>query len=532
MSNENVKQVDPQSMFADSNMKNPAALLDKWKGLIEFHNESIAPIKSYKTKLNTAILLENQNKALYDNGYMTIESCNGVCNSGAFGNYGASPNANATAAAYGGVGSRGGWGPGSHYQYNGSPQHPNDFYAPGDARVPTTLLPMVRRVFPELLANELFSVQPMSTPVGLVFGLRYKYSSNPLSCLGPNDSFCPTQSVNGAEGWWSDSTKEAGYQYLNTAQTGVTAPGLTGLGVQAAGATAAGSCFDFLAEDRGVAQVLSYFECSNKIPSMTLEIEKTAVEAGTRRISSKWCLELEQDLKAMHNLDIDNEMVSALSYELQAEIDRELLNRAIQVCLNAGIGKGFSFWKPQAADGRWMAERNAVLYAKILRESQLIAIRNRLGSANWIVATPSVVSLLQLLPQFKNFEIGSSIDPKIGTARVGTLGNFRVYQDTRTEAQYLTGARVARLDYILLGYLGGKPGESGIVFAPYIPAMIQRTVGPNDFSPRIGMITRYGVVDHLFGASLFYHLIIIKDLDQMTTCAGCAPTDCSNRIFQ
>jgi hypothetical protein len=42
--------------------------------------------------------------------------------------------------------------------------------------------------------------------------------------------------------------------------------------------------------------------------------------------------------------------------------------------------------------------------------------------------------------------------------------------------------------------------------------MVQRTIGPNDFSPRVGMLTRYGVVDHIFGASLYYHLVIIKDL--------------------
>lgn len=529
MNTQNKYQVDLAGMVegnADS-----SRLLNEWRDVLDYHDEDVAPIKSAKVRKNTAILLENQKRALINNGYL-VESCNGVCDSGAFGNYGAGSNANATAAAYGGIGTRGGWGPGSHYPNSTAPQHPNDFYAPGDARVPTTLLPMVRRVFPELLANELFSVQPMQTPVSLVYGLRYKYSSNPLSCLGPNDSFCPSQTTNGAEGWWSGNTKEMGYQYLNTAQTGVTAPGLTGLGVQAAGATAAGSCFDFLDEDRGVAQVLSYFECSNKIPTMTLEIEKAAVEAGTRRISSKWCLELEQDLKAMHNLDIDSEMIAGLSYELQAEIDRELLNRAIQVCLNAGINRGFSFWKPQVADGRWMAEKNVVLYAKIIREANLISIRNRLGAANWLVATPSVVTLLQLLPGFKSFEVNSSIDPKVGTARVGTLGQFRVYQDTRTEAQYLSGARAARIDYILLGYLGNKAGESGIVFAPYIPAMIQRGQGANDFSPRIGLITRYGVIDHLFGAQYFYHLIVIKDLDQMTTCAGCAPTDCSGRIFQ
>lgn len=521
------ENAEAQSMIQESDAQR---LLRKWAPLLEAKDAEIAPIKNYKTKLNTAILLENQERALRNDGYpvgMINESCNGICNSGTFGNYAAGSNANTSLGSYT-LGGRGGYGAGSHWIGSGTPQHPNDFYAPGDARVPQTLMPMVRRVFPELLANELFSVQPMTSPVGLIFGLRYRYSDDPLSCLGPNDSFCPAATSfaaqqNGSEGWWGPDAYEAGYQYLNTQHTGTSAVGLSG-----------NSCVSFIQQDKGVAALLSYFECSNKIPGMTLEIEKTAVEAGTRRISTKWCLELEQDLKAMHNLDIDSEMVAALSYELQAEIDRELLMRAINVCLNSGLGKGYSFWKPQVADGRWFAEKNVVLYAKILREAQLMGVRNRLGAANWIVATPSVVSMLQLLPQFRNFETSANLDPKVGQARVGTLGQFRVYVDTRTEAQYQAGYRGTRLDYILLGYLGNKPGESGIVFAPYIPAMIQRTVGPNDFSPRIGMLTRYGIADHLFGSSLFYHMIVIKDLDAALDCDTCArvASNCEAAMYQ
>lgn len=38
--------------------------------------------------------------------------------------------------------------------------------------------PLVRRVFSKLIANELVSVQPMSSPSGLLFGLDYSYSDN------------------------------------------------------------------------------------------------------------------------------------------------------------------------------------------------------------------------------------------------------------------------------------------------------------------------------------------------------------------
>ncbi len=504
-------------------------LVRKWAPVLDAQTDGSAPVRGTRLRQNTAVMLENQHNALVNEGYISRNLLrennfnSGATGTGTMTNYN---NNGIGGTDISGLPStdRGGVGIGSHYTTTGKPSHPNDFYAPGDARVPQTLLPMVRRVFPELLANELFSVQPMSSPVGLVFGLRYKYDADPLSCLGPNDSYCPpatslADQQNASAGWWGPDGEEAGYQLLNTRHTGTSASGLVG-----------SADFPFVDSDKGVAALMSYFEFSNKISGMTLEIEKTAVEAGTRRIATKWSLELEQDLKAMHNIDIDSEMVAGMSYELQAEIDRELLMRAIQVCLSGSSGKTYSFWKPYLADGRWMAEKNVVLYAKIIREAQLIGVRNRQGAANWLVVTPTVASMLQLLPQFRNFEVSASIDPKVGQARLGTLGNFRVYVDTRTEGQYQGGVagRSARVDYVLMGYLGSKAGESGIIFAPYIPAMIQRTTGVNDFSPRLGMITRYGVVDHLFGSHNFYHLIVIKDLDSVpTACAStlsCAPT--------
>jgi hypothetical protein len=293
---------------------------------------------------------------------------------------------------------------------------------------------------------------------------------------------------------------------LNTAFTGVTAAGLSGLG--------AGSDFAFDASDMGVAQLLSYFEQSANIPQMTLEVEKTAVEAGTRRLATKWSIELEQDIMNMNGIDIDAELTNAMSYEIQAEIDREMVMRMIQVALNAGTA-GYSFWEPAQADGRWFAERGVDLYARIVTEANRIAIRNRRGPANFIIATPRVCTILQLLPEFKAFSINGQVQQfPNGVARVGSLaGQFNLYRDTRTEAQYLGGSRATAIEYCLLGYKGSEFWDTGIVYCPYIPVMVQRAIGPNDWSPRVGMLTRYGVIDHLYGSQNFYHLIIMKNLD-------------------
>jgi hypothetical protein len=203
-----------------------------------------------------------------------------------------------------------------------------------------------------------------------------------------------------------------------------------------------------------------------------------------------------------------------MSYEIQAEIDREMVVRMIQVALNAGSPNGYSFWYAASADARWLGERNRDFYSKIIVEANRIAIRNRRGSANFIIATPRVCAILEMLPEFTWMPVNGNVNTQpTGIAKVGTLGGrFTVYRDTRTEAQFLAGDRTNSLEYALLGYKGTEYYDTGIVYCPYIPVMIQRTIGPNDFSPRVGLMTRYGVVDHIFGANLYYHIIIVKGL--------------------
>jgi hypothetical protein len=112
----------------------------------------------------------------------------------------------------------------------------------------------------------------------------------------------------------------------------------------------------------------------------------------------------------------------------------------------------------------------------------------------------------------------------VGIAKVGSLGGrFNVYRDTRTEVQSgnysptVYGGGTTNIEYALLGYKGPEFYDTGIIYCPYIPVMVQRTIGPNDFAPRVGLLTRYGVVDNIFGANLYYHVIIVQNLGQEFT---------------
>lgn len=497
-------------------------LMNKWSAMLDFEDSQTKPVVGKHKRLATAMAMENQQRWL-DSNTSQLRSM-GLLNE--------SP------ILAGGTLASAPWGggtPGSAPTTNG--QYANalkssDWYAPGDARLPKTLIPMIRRTFPELITHEIVGVQPMSGPVGLAFAMRYFYDTDPLACSPYTDSDCDRSKTfpTGHLG-----SGEAGYQKLFTAHTGITAAGLTGLGSTVSEETS-GSCFDFVPnQDAGVAQLLSHFEASSNIPTMSLKIEKKAVEAGTRRLASGWSMEVEQDLMNQNGIDIDAEMTNVMSYEIQSEIDREMVMRMIQIALNAGINQGYSIWRPSLSDARWLAERGVDFYAKIVVEANRMAIKNRRGPANFIIATPKVCTILQLLKEFQYFKLSSDVDAHPnGVARVGSLGGqFKIYRDTRTEAQYLAGLRADPVEYALLGYKGAEYWDTGLIYCPYIPVLVQRTITPNSFEPRVGLLTRYAVMDNLFGSENYYHLIIVKELNRaLTDCTTCEPTGCSVRYFQ
>jgi hypothetical protein len=483
-------QVKPAQSYIDQ--ERASVLLEKWAPVLDYSSDNVKAITDDHSRLNTAILLENQ-----ENWCLRESNVAG----GSLGSF----SGMAGGALQGGAG-QGGAVPGG-----------SDFYAGGDARLPKILIPMIRRTFPELITNEIVGVQPMSGPVGLAFAMRYKYSNDTLG-----EGIDGKTSGGGSGAYASDAGtggtphgKEVGYQDLDTRFTGASSDKLTG---KDADGTDVG--LNFIDEDKGVAALLQDYELTGNIPQLEVSFEKTAVEAGTRRLAARWSVELEQDLKNMNGIDIDTELTNAMSYEIQAEIDREMLMRMVQVAATAGAGKGVSTWSPATADGRWLAERNRDLYAKIIVEANRIAIRNRRGAANFLVATPRVCAILEMLPEFQWMQVQGNVNTQpVGIARVGNLGGrFNVYRDTRTEAQYENDKRGdSRLEYILMGYKGPEFYDTGIIYCPYIPVMVQRTVGPNDFAPRVGLLTRYGVVDNIFGAELYYHVIVINNLGDSFT---------------
>lgn len=314
---------------------------------------------------------------------------------------------------------------------------------------------------------------------------------------------------------------EMGYQRLDTRFTGRQEARLS--------EPLARGRWKFRPEDTGVAALVQQFEGTGAVARTAFGFEKCSVEAGTRRLSTSWTLETEEDLKNTNGIDIDTEATQQMSYELQAEIDREMTVRMLYSCLKHGE---WSVWDGQLADARWMGERARAFYQHLIKMSIRMRVRNRRGAANFIVCTPDVAALLETLDEFIVMPVNTNVTTSnAASAAAGTLGGnrFNVFIDDRTPV-YNTedyGAGYADMfdqtepegdyrmpNYCMLGYKGTEAHDAGIIYCPYIPIMVQTATDPYSFEPQVGLMTRYGVMDHIFGSHLYYHCIIIDSFAQ------------------
>ena len=197
--------IRPSQAYID--VSRASALLEKWAPVLDYTSKSVAPIEDSHTRLNTAMLLENQEAWCIQEagpGYVPT-------------------NANAA----GSTGSVGTFQTNGRYA-TGTPG--TDSYAAGDYRLPKILIPMIRRTFPELITNEIVGVQPMAGPVGLAFALRYRYTGETLGDGIDGKSAAGNAPVDQPGVLAGAAGQEAGYNYLNTAYTGTSASYLSGTG--------------------------------------------------------------------------------------------------------------------------------------------------------------------------------------------------------------------------------------------------------------------------------------------------------------
>lgn len=358
------------------------------------------------------------------------------------------------------------------------------------------LIALVRRAMPNLMAYDVCGVQPMTGPTGLIFAMRSRYKTGNAGA-GAAD----TEAL----------FNEAQTQYSGDSVTGnghaANGPsGLVGADDSDAGGLADGTIVDSASDPAGpfvptVGGGMSTATAEglgtpggNSFHEMGFTIEKATVTAKSRALKAEYTLELAQDLKAIHGLDAETELANILSAEILAEINREVIrtinSQAKIGCRQDNVAVKGLFDLSTDADGRWSVEKFKGLMVQLEREANVIAKQTRRGKGNVMICSSDVATALTaagMLDYAPALSTSLNVDDT-GNTFAGVLnGRMRVYIDPYADA-----------DYVTVGYKGTNPYDAGVFYCPYVPLQMVRAVGEDDFQPRIGFKTRYGMVSNPF----------------------------------
>ena len=394
-------------------------------------------------------------------------------------------------------------------------------------------IPLVRRIYPQLIANKIVSVQPLLGPTGLVYYLRFRYSSNKGAVRGAsNNGGYPGDDANTmmqlADGTANlhemyshqfvqnevsstDNGGDTSATYAPLEKTPILAGTVTGSvydGSTAVQTFVISSAGTFTFSDIGSPTikatagslnlttgeltltwnsdpganhaVVSYeynMECQQDLPEINLVIESEEIAAKTRKLKAVWSYEAQQDLRSQHNLDAEAELTAVLAQEINLEIDREVLT---DLRNNAGT---VAAWDFNTALGETIKEKYESLYVKVVEVSAVIHRKTLRGGANWLVTSPEVASIFETATAGFAPAPSETFTSSLGIQYVGTVNNrWRLYKDPLFPA-----------NQILMGYKGDSYMDSGYFYCPYVPLTQTPVVlDPESFCPRKGILTRYG----------------------------------------
>ena len=321
------------------------------------------------------------------------------------------------------------------------------------------LISLVRRAMPNIIAYDIAGVQPMTMPTGLIFAMKSLYKTtkagqtsgqealhfgdgSPRQNLGPDTAFSgkyTTAEAEALDGAYQISTNPSGFGELG------------------------------------------------------FEIVKTAVAAKSRALRATYTTELAQDLKAVHGLDAESELANILSTEILGEINKEIIDGVKAAAELGGFGASGTFDLVAHSDGRWSVEKYKGLLMQIERDANGIGLDTRRGKANIAIVSANVASAIAaagMLDYAPALSTSMESDPT-GSLFAGTInGKMKVFVNPYTADET-----------VILGYRGTNVYDAGVFYCPYVPLTMMRAIGQDDFQPRIGFKTRYGLRANPFVAA-------------------------------
>lgn len=375
------------------------------------------------------------------------------------------------------------------------------------------LISLVRRNMPNLIAYDVCGVQPMTGPTGLIFAMRARDGDQ----TGPEAFYNEVNTGRSARGGANASATDAGYTAANTVGGQAGNVGTVPSAANNVGANTynfAGALLTQFAEGLGSNSTALF-------PEMSFSIEKQTVTAKERALKAEYSIEIAQDLKAIHGLNVETELMNMLSGKILADMNREVIRTILVTAVPGAVATTTAgvFDLDTDSNGRWSVEKFKGLLFQLELEANAIAKGTRLGKGNVLICSSDVASalaqaaILDYTPAIgKNGEL--EIDDT-GNTFAGILSNrMKVYIDP-----YTTG------NYAVVGYKGATKWDAGLFYCPYVPLQLLRANNPDTFQPKIGFKTRYAISANPFSegltaglgrltqdSNLFYRRIVIANL--------------------
>ncbi len=386
-------------------------------------------------------------------------------------------------------------------------------------------MPLARRIQPALIANELVGVQPLTSPTGFIYSLAFRYTG---------------QGADAADKTGGRMSPVAGGQIVKVADASVLTVGdiINPLGTDEAGYTInddATIIFIELETNLVLVDAKVFSAGGNVVPTAALiaavlttvdstysneltfrkilktytgslptneaellgynmaevgfEIKQTQIGVESRKLKAEYTVEMYQDLKSMHGLNADEELMNIMAVEIQNELDREIVDKVngwAAVATDFKIGSKSDGTANGSGSARFELENMAHLSLKIANESREIARLTRRGAGNILLVSPKVATVLEQVKGYKAIETNSTADATaVGVSVIGTFNKMKVVMDA-----------FATTDYCTVLYKGSDRRDAIGYYAPYVPVSFTRVVHPESGQPAIILNTRYGIKEN------------------------------------
>lgn len=370
------------------------------------------------------------------------------------------------------------------------------------------IFPMIRAVWPNLVSQELVSVQPMEGPISMLFFLDF-VAGTTKGNVSKGDTLISARTGMNEYGqeYASEQVKDEPQTFgsgtgatLNLAYHPIR-PGSVTI-VDGAGKTHKDTAADgtFVSEASGLSSVtlnyttglLTYTgttgsgaglvtydynsEMSDLTPQMDASLTSAPVVSRAQKLRARWSVEVAAQLKAVHGLDAEVELTEALAQQIRFGIDNKIINDLFTIAQAGSVT--FDANPPSGSNIPYYTHQMAIVKT-LTGASNNIFKATRRGYGNWIVCGVDAATIIEAHPLFES--AGNFNGP--GVVFSGVLANrWKVFKNP-----FLTDS-----SKFLVGYKGQNFFDAGYVYAPWIPFYQTQTITLDDMMFRKGVMTHFG----------------------------------------